>query len=233
MTELRLYEDREAMAEEAAAGIAARLSDAVAARGRATLSLCGGSTPGPVYRALAQTGAPWDRIIVTLSDDRWTPPDSEYSNERLARETLLTGNAAAAKFTGLYTGADSAKDAVAEVERKLEAAPRPIDVGILGLGEDGHTASLFPGGPEAAFDADTEARAAAVERDGPGPVTEGVTMTLAELAAHRALVFLATGPAKRMLIEAAIGGGVADSDGLPVARVIAAARGDVDIYWAP
>lgn len=219
------------MAIAAAQDIGTRLREAIAARGAASLSLCGGSTPAPVYRALSRTTLPWDKMAVTLSDERWLEPAAAESNERLARETLLQGQAAAARFVGLYRNG-AAHDVLPDIEKALEAVPRPIDVGVLGVGDDGHTASLFGDGAEAAFDPDTSARVAAVARDGPGGSKARVTMTLRELAAHGALIFVARGMRKRAIIDAALGMS-GDPEGLPVARVIAAAQGGVAVYWAP
>jgi 6-phosphogluconolactonase len=231
MAELREFPDRETMTREAAVFVAGQLREAIAEHGKAALSLSGGSTPGPVYRMLSDADLDWDRVTLTLSDDRWVDPASEHSNERLVRETLLRGRAAAARFVGLYVGG-KAGDALAQIDRNLHAAPRPIDVGILGIGDDGHTASLFPGTEAGPLAATAQGRVAAVDKEGPGESKARITFTLPELTSHRALIFLAQGEDKRAIIHTVLGMS-GDPEGLPVARVIAAARGDVSIYWAP
>ena len=231
MADLCPFDDADAMAAAAADDIAAQLRAAAGARGVASLSLCGGSTPEPVYRALSAADLPWDKVTVTLSDERWVDPSAEESNERLARETLLQGPAASACFVGLFRGG-APGDAPAALEAALQAAPRPIDVGILGVGEDGHTASLFPTGADHALDPAARDRLAVVAFDGPGASKARITMTLPELAAHRTLIVLARGMRKRAIIDAVLGI-AGDPEDLPMARVIAASRGDVRIYWAP
>src|SRR5690606_5835795 len=106
MARLFEHDDAEAMAQAAAQAVTAHLADALATRGAASLSLCGGATPRRAYELLANADIAWERVTVTLSDERWVPPDSEHSNERLAREMLLRGAAAAARFIPLYTGGD-------------------------------------------------------------------------------------------------------------------------------
>lgn len=230
MARLFEHDDAEAMARAAAQAVTARLAGALSARGAASLSLCGGATPRRTYELLANADVAWDRVTVTLSDERWVPPDSEDSNERLVRETLLRGAGAAARFVPLYTGGD-VEAAPAAIEERLAAAPRPIDVGILGIGEDGHTASLFPG-ETTALNADPADRVVAVAHKGPGASRARITMTLPELAAHRTLIFLAQGMKKHAIIQAVLGI-AGDPQDLPVAHVIAADAAEADIYWAP
>lgn len=231
MADLYEFPDRQAMAAAAAAAIAARLTAAIAARGRATLSLSGGSTPAAAYRALAHADLDWSRVVLTLSDERWIPPAAAESNERLIRQTLLQHKAKAARFIGLYMRED-ASEAVAEIEDALSEAPRPIDLGVLGVGEDGHTASLFAGAEEGPLSPRARGRVAAVAKDGPGASRSRITMTLPELASHAALIVLAHGMQKRAIIDAVLGIS-GDPQGLPIAHVVAAARGPVDFYWAP
>lgn len=231
MADLCAFDDAEAMAGAAAADIATMLRAAIAARGAASLSVCGGATPGAVYRALSATDLPWDRVRVTLSDERRVPPAAEESNERLARDTLLQARAASACFVGLYRdGAPG--ESLSSIETALQDVPRPIDVGVLGIGEDGHTASLFPDGADHALDPAAAGRVAVVEKAGPGASLARITMTLPELAAHRTLIFLTRGMRKRAIVDAVLGI-AGDPEGLPVAHVVAAADGDVRIYWAP
>jgi 6-phosphogluconolactonase len=128
--------------------IAATLVAAVQARGRATLAVSGGSTPRGLFAALAACELPWADITVTLVDERWVSPDHPDANARLVREHLLQGRAASARFVGLTTSAATPFEAVAEVDARLRAEVMPLDVAVLGMGEDGHTASFFPGAAE-------------------------------------------------------------------------------------
>lgn len=231
MAELREFADRETMATAAAIAIAAHLSAAIAARGRATLSLSGGSTPADTYRNLSETDLDWAEVTVTLADERWVPPSAEESNERLIRDTLLRGRAKPARFIGLHRRQDPA-DAVAEIQAALADTPRPIDIGVLGVGEDGHVASLFPGTESGPLSLTAQGRVAVVAKEGPGESKARISMTLPELASHAALIVLAHGLKKRAIIDTVLGMS-GDPEGLPVAHLVAAARGPVDFYWAP
>lgn len=185
----------------AAAFVAARVGDAVADRGECSLALAGGSTPRPVYRRMADIGAvPWRRVSVFFGDERAVPPDHAESNYRMARESLLR-----------RVPVDPARVFPMEAEREdLEAAarayeellPRSLDVLLLGIGEDGHTASLFPGS-----DALAERHRRVVPTRGPARPHRRLTITPPVIRDARRPVVLATGSRKaepvRRALEAA------------------------------
>ena len=133
----------DACVEATGAAIAAELS----IHPRALLLLSGGTTPAPVYRALARVELDWSRVVVSLVDDRDVAPDADGSNARLLRETLLLGRASAATFWPLRETAGSLDDAVlaANARWSTNGDTLPIAAALLGMGDDGHTASLFPG----------------------------------------------------------------------------------------
>jgi 6-phosphogluconolactonase len=161
---LHRFPDCASLVRSLADEIAGWLGEAVAARGAASLVVPGGSTPGPLFDALAGKELLWSAITVTLNDERWVDPADPASNERLVRERLLTGCAAEAGFVGLKTAAATARDGLAEVEARLAAIARPFDVMLLGMGADSHTASLFPGSAALAASLDGDGRA---RRGGP------------------------------------------------------------------
>ena len=138
------YPDREALMQALAAEIAADLAAAVAARGHASLSVPGGTTPGPVFDLLAEADLPWDQIAVFLNDERWVGEDNPRSNTRLLRERLLRGRAAAAVLVPLYAATGTPEVALAALAEGLKPH-LPISVLLLGMGADMHIASLFPG----------------------------------------------------------------------------------------
>ena len=142
------YASTAAMAEATATAVAEALRGAIAARGRATLVVSGGRTPEALFRILARAELDWSAVTVTLADERWLHPDDPESNENLVRRTLLTGPAAAARLRGLKLADTEPERAARELNARLAALPRPFDVLLLGMGEDGHTASLFPCAPE-------------------------------------------------------------------------------------
>lgn len=124
--------------------VAERLDAALAAGGEASLVVSGGSTPAPVFSYLASADIDWSRVGVTLADERWVPPSHPDSNEALIRDTLLRDKAAAARFVPLYRDGMSDAQAQARVAAELGVLRRPFTAVLLGMGGDGHTASLFP-----------------------------------------------------------------------------------------
>lgn len=136
------------VAGKLADAVAERLKQALDTRERASLAVSGGSTPKPFFEKLREKPLDWSRIDITLADERWVPTDSADSNERLLRETLLQGPAAAARFVGMKQRHDSANAGQPLAEEALAELAWPLDVLVLGMGNDGHTASLFPDAPE-------------------------------------------------------------------------------------
>jgi 6-phosphogluconolactonase len=135
------------LAVDLARFVAERLRVAMARRGQALLVVSGGSTPVPFFEALSQEDLDWPRVAVTLADERWLPAGHADSNERLVRQHLLQGHAAAARFVPLYNGGATPEQGQPHTEAALAALPWPADAVILGMGGDGHTASLFPQAP--------------------------------------------------------------------------------------
>ena len=209
-------------AAEAARFILAHARDAIAARGLFRLALSGGNTPRAVHAELARLGADlaWNRVQITFGDERCVPPDHADSNYRMAKETLLDAVAIPAGNVFRIRGEIDPAIAAQEYEEKLAAVaarcgePRYVhDLVLLGLGEDGHTASLFPGSP--ALD---ETVRNVIPATGPKPPPQRITMTFPLLNAARHVCFLVTGAGKHALVEEIAAGG---SD-YPAGRVRAA-----------
>ncbi|HUP19303.1 MAG TPA: 6-phosphogluconolactonase [Gemmatimonadota bacterium] len=201
------------------AGRAARLFSeaaraAVAARGRFAVALSGGSTPRPVYERLAgphhREEVPWARIEFFWADERCVPPEAPDSNYRMARETLLDRVAVdperVHRIRGEAEPAAAARECAGELRRALDAAgeePPHLDLALLGLGPDGHTASLFP--DSAAIESDRLAEAVPAALVLP-PVVDRVTLTPVALNAARAVAFLVSGGSKAAAVRAALEG---------------------------
>ena len=143
MSDWHTFLDRESLDQALAAHVASRLQEGIAERGTAHLVVSGGSTPIQLFSMLADADIEWARVVVLLADERWVPADHEDSNERLVRETLLTGKAKSAQFLSLLPTPGDEITNIAGVSTLLGSLPR-FDVVILGMGEDAHTASLFP-----------------------------------------------------------------------------------------
>ena len=227
---LFLHADGEAWEEAAEADIAIALEHALGQHGEARLLLSGGSTPAPVYRRLAREHIDWAKISVGLVDERWLPKDDLASNARLVRETLLEEGADRARFEAMKLPPHPIEDSVREANRRsLQDA-----VVVLGMGEDGHVASLFPQSPglPAAL-ASTEnyvafdAGAAPVAQ--PWPLR--ISLTPAGLARAGARILLLRGERKRAVLLRALEGD--DAQALPVRAVFALPGAPLRSHWAP
>ena len=137
----------EGCAEALADALGDSLCRGIAERGWASLALSGGRTPRHILPVLAQREVPWQHVHVTLTDERWVAPDHPDSNEKLVRDTLLVGDASAARFVAMKSAGASPGQAVSGCAERLAGVPRPFDAVLLGMGEDGHIASLFPESP--------------------------------------------------------------------------------------
>ncbi len=137
------YPDADIMMMDLANVLADDLTEALHAKDRVTLAVPGGTTPGPVFDALRAVDFPWDRVNVMLTDERWVPEDHERSNTALVKARLITNRAVGARFLPFYAPAEQPEEVLADVEAALMGA-MPVDVAVLGMGADMHTASLFP-----------------------------------------------------------------------------------------
>jgi 6-phosphogluconolactonase len=141
---LEVYPDREMLMLGLANTIAGQLADFLRRDGKATLSVPGGTTPGPIFDTLSGVDLDWANVAVVLNDERWVPESSDRSNTRLLRQRLIRGRAALARLVPLYLPAEQPEDVLEALEDGLRPV-LPISVLLLGMGTDMHTASLFPG----------------------------------------------------------------------------------------
>lgn len=225
------FPTREAWAEAAADRLAAALAEALAADGRALFAGSGGSTPSPIYARLAQADLDWASVTATLVDERYVPETSPDSNAALLKRTLLTGPAAAARFIHLYSPAVTVDRAAALASQALAAEDHPLDAVLLGMGEDGHICSMFPGSPTLTTLLTPGLKPAVygvpAGRDGAAPPQERLTLNLPWLAAARRVVLALTGANKRAVFEREAAGDPAVS---PVAALIAA-KAPLEVLW--
>jgi 6-phosphogluconolactonase len=227
MSKLEAFGSREALYDAAASILVGALTTAVATHGRAGFAATGGTTPAPVYDRLATLTAPWDKITVTLTDERFVPPTDPGSNEGLVRRHLLVGEAAKAQFAPLFFEGVSHEDSALKAQAGVDAAA-PFGVVLLGVGPDGHFASLFPGNPVLArgLDLASERSVLAVPPGDPTPDIPRLSLTLAALTRTDLIVLLVTGAAKKTLLEGDV------DPALPVAAILKQDRAKVRILWA-
>jgi 6-phosphogluconolactonase len=219
----------DALADALAEAIARQINDALKARGRATLVVSGGSSPRATFIRLAQKPVRWGAVTITLTDERWVPASDPASNEAFVRGTLLVGPAASAHFVGLYTADSTPEAGERACAARIEALARPFDAVLLGIGDDGHTASLFPGAPGLSDALDPAGRALCRAMRPPGVPPPRMTLTLRALLDARGAFLLFQGARKRAAYEAALADGAADA--MPVRAVLRQGRVPVKVYW--
>ena len=222
------FPDPDSLADALASAVEKRLVAAAMQRGQALIALSGGRSPIPLFERLASARLDWSRVIVTQVDERWVAPDDHASNSRLIREHLLRGPAAAARFLSLRNDAATAAEGQPGCEAMLGALPLPFDVTLLGMGDDGHTASLFPGAPELPHALTTEALCAATTAT--VAPHERMTLSLTGLLRSRLLILQIGGEAKRAVYRKALGEGSVEE--MPVRAVLRQDQVPVEVWMS-
>ncbi|ASJ72957.1 6-phosphogluconolactonase [Granulosicoccus antarcticus] len=218
--------------------VAERLQRTLSQADSASLVVSGGSTPAPVFSYLADADIDWARVCVTLADERWVPPGHSDSNETLVRDTLLQNKAAAASFIALYREGVSDEQALQQIASDVLGMQQPFSVVMLGMGGDGHTASLFPDAPvlelSTAMSLDNDKTVAFMNP--PSVSQRRITLTRACLlnSEHRFLHI--TGAGKRSVLNAALEtckGKTYQSGFAPVTGLLTEQPENASIYWSP
>jgi 6-phosphogluconolactonase len=228
---LHTFADGGELAEALAQAVAAKLAEGIAQRGTASIAVSGGSTPKAFFKALSTKDIAWPKVVVTLVDERFVPPESDRSNHALVEANLRKDKAAAAKFVPLYHAVADVEDAALVAGDDLRRMPLPFDVVVLGMGGDGHTASFFPGGNNLERALDPRGRRDVVTMKAEGAGEERLTLTFNAIKDARMLALHIEGDGKKVVLDTALAQGAAGP--LPIARVIANASSDTEIYWAP
>jgi 6-phosphogluconolactonase len=215
------------LAEGLALNVAEQLRNAIDARGTATLVVSGGRSPVAFFQNLAKQGLDWSKVTITLADERWVPVEHADSNAGLLKQYLLQGPAAKAKFLSLYSAAANLEEAAEQADRLLGELPA-IDVLVLGMGDDGHTASLFPNSPNL-----TEALKADGTRRcwpmlAPTVPHQRLSMSRALLATANYTVLSIAGSSKLTTLSAALA-----SDDVAAMPIRAFLQPTLEIYWCP
>jgi 6-phosphogluconolactonase len=228
---LKRYADMDALSRQFAGEIAAQLGRAIDLRGLASLVVSGGRSPVKLFEQLRTQPLDWSRVCVALADERWVEPTDANSNEKLVRGTLLRDNAAAARFAGLKNAAPSPDLGAVSAWETFARVPRPFDMTLLGMGDDGHTASLFPGSPNLRSALNPAASAGCVGMWAPDAPQPRLSLNLSALLDSRRIAILIGGEAKWSTYEAASGAGAVED--MPVRAVLRQQRTPVEVIWAP
>lgn len=217
---------RQQLAEQLAEAVTQALQEDLSHQERVLLVVSGGSTPVPFFHALAAKPLPWERIDVTLADERWVDEQSSDSNAKLVREHLLQGTAASANFIPLTCDAATPEEGVEEAAKRTASLTWPASVVILGMGGDGHTASLFPDSPELTLALATDELLVAVRT--PSQSQPRITFSADRLHQARRHFLHITGEDKRAVLAKALNGD--DVRQLPIRAFLSC---PLAIYWAP
>jgi 6-phosphogluconolactonase len=229
------FDDGAALAQVLAKAVAADLRGAIARRGSARIALSGGSTPRAFLLELSKQTLDWARVTVLPVDERWLPPEHPRSNERLLRDTLLQGAAAQAQLLPLWRPSPTPEAALLPVSMRVANEALPLDVVVLGMGADGHVASLFPDLGQA----NPGYREIGLQPRGRAPVLAvrsvaapepRITLTLSAIFTAPALYLHIEGAAKRAVLDAASRD---PRSPLPIRAVLAGAPTPPSLYWSP
>ena len=224
------YDDRDEMADAVAGDIAFIIESALDARGEAIIAVRGGSTPLPIYKKLAGKKLNWKKVTIIPTDDRLVPMTDEASNVRAIAMAFIKSGARVFPIT---SDIDDYKLAGNSANAKLADLKFPLDLAWLGMGGDGHTASIFAGPDlEDALNAPNGRHAVGVMPDPLPPEAPypRVTLTRSAILSARTVLITITGDDKKALLEGAIEDG--HSSKLPIGRVLAEAEQPIDIHWA-
>jgi len=224
------FAHQQALCQKLSQRICAALQEAIAARGRAALVVSGGKTPIPLFAALSEISIEWDRVFITLADERWVEVSDRNSNETLVREHLLCNQARDVHFHGLKNTHTSAVDGEEECEETLAHLPRPFDIVILGMGPDGHTASLFPGAARLSEALDMGSGRLCMAMTSVSAPHDRMTLTLPVLLDSHQIYIHLSGREKRDVYERALGGDSVEK--MPIRGVLGQHTVPVDVYWA-
>ena len=226
------FTDCTAQAAALAERVAKRLRMGLNQRGHALLAVSGGTTPKEFFEHLSKETLNWSQVKITLVDERWVPDTDKRSNAQLVKSTLLQNEAHEASFVPLYSDTPTPEEGLAATTARIDGLALPFDAVVLGMGDDGHTASFFPGGDRLADALDLNGKTRVLPMRAPDAGEPRITLSLATLLETESLFLLVTGNKKRdLLADARLGLGAARD--YPVRAVLTQHRVPVAVYWCP
>lgn len=226
---IKTFDSNDALVAALAAEIVSILRAAIQRTGRASMAVSGGSTPKPLFARLAMTDLDWEKVTITLVDERWVEEDHPDSNARLVKDYLLRNQAESATFIGLKANQGDPFSAKEVVAQRLRSVSLPFDLVILGMGNDGHTASFFPGAATLARALTDEGSLCCGVRP-PAAPHDRMTLTLPTLLSARRLFLHLVGEEKWEVLQRAMESGSREE--LPIRAVLHQDQTLLDIYYA-
>lgn len=229
MFTLKKYPNSQLLIEDLAAYIVKDLKQAIDKKGHASIAVSGGKTPIPLFKLLSQQDLDWHNVFITLVDDRWVDDTDDASNEKLVLTYLLQNKAKLANFVGLKNSCDNPFDGAEITDKILNKIPMPLDVLILGMGEDGHTASLFPGAANLRAGLDMKSGRKVV---GMTPLTaplDRITLTLPTILDSQNIYLHLVGESKMQVLEQAEKGD--DINQMPIRAILQQNKVNVIGFW--
>ena len=223
------FENTSAQDAELVSKVVDLLSMAIEQHGSASLVVSGGRTPKGFFHLLSQEFLDWSKVTVTLADERWVDADHKDSNEKLVQENLLINEACVARFVALKNSATSAQAGETSIDQDLSAIGR-FTLVILGMGDDGHTASLFPGSEALNMGLDMESGRQCLAVQPLDAPHERMSMTLPRLLDSEQIIVHISGENKGNVLAMADGGD--DRFELPIRAVLQQTITPVSVYWA-
>lgn len=230
-----LYSTRKELYQKAANQCAAQITRGIEKQGRASIAVPGGSTPAPVFELLSKMSLDWHNVLVAPTDERWVEATESTSNQKLLQETLLVNQAKSARLMPMKNSAASASQGVEESERSINELDRPFDLVMIGMGNDGHFASLFPGSNpfEQAMDLENPNSCIAIDATGcsvAGENTERMSLTLSAILDAKLVMILINGNDKLEVLRCAEKEN--NPSDKPIAALLNQDKTPIEVYWA-
>ncbi len=222
------FESRNSLLKALGCDIMQILSNALMERDYASMLLSAGTTPGPLYEALSKEDIDWSKVWLAPTDERWVELDHKDSNEKFITNTLLKNKAKNAHYMSLKSSAETPQLGQKQCRQNIENLPKPYDIVLLGMGEDGHVASLFPQLPDTmdALAPNNDQLCHAIDR--PNGQTARMTMTLNNLLTSKRVYLFFYGAKKLAIYEAAK---KQRQDQLPVSYILHQNNVPISLYW--
>lgn len=228
MNNFKSFGNKEELLNELSSNIIQIIEESIEENGKASLLVSGGSTPKPLFEKLSNIDIPWDKVIISLVDDRWVPSNHKDSNELLVKENLMQNFASKANFVGMYIENKTAYESDIDCSKAYQRNVYPFDVIILGMGGDSHTASLFPNNEklEKAYDLENTNLCISIK-----PTTaphDRMSLTLQGILGAKNIILHIEGEEKLKVYEDALKS--TDIYATPISAVLNNEEKDIEVY---